>query len=179
MTKSTEPHPDDELPEGPRFWYLIHTKPRQEEVALQNLERQGFTCYLPKITLHKVRRRKLQAVTEPMFPRYLFIHLGSDLKGASWSPIRSTLGVSRMVQFGQAPARVSDGLIQILRQREAAPPVTQPMKPGDRVVVTSGSLAGIEAAFQMTDGEGRVMVLLEILGRMLTVEVEEVIPKDS
>ena len=28
-------------------WYLIHTKPRQESVALENLERQGYQCYLP------------------------------------------------------------------------------------------------------------------------------------
>lgn len=27
-------------------WYLIHTKPRQEHIALTNLERQGYTCYL-------------------------------------------------------------------------------------------------------------------------------------
>ena len=28
-------------------WYLIYTKPRQEIVALENLERQGFNVYLP------------------------------------------------------------------------------------------------------------------------------------
>ena len=30
-------------------WYLIHTKIRQERVALENLERQGFKCFLPLI----------------------------------------------------------------------------------------------------------------------------------
>ena len=30
-----------------RSWYLIFTKPRQENLARENLERQGFTTYLP------------------------------------------------------------------------------------------------------------------------------------
>ncbi len=34
-------------------WYLIHTKPRQEHIALTNLERQGYTCYLPLLRVEK------------------------------------------------------------------------------------------------------------------------------
>ena len=30
-------------------WYLIHTKVRQERCAQENLERQGHTCFLPKV----------------------------------------------------------------------------------------------------------------------------------
>lgn len=37
-------------------WYLIYTKIRQERIALENLERQGFECFLPKIKVEKVRR---------------------------------------------------------------------------------------------------------------------------
>ncbi|MBK8524690.1 MAG: hypothetical protein IPL58_11685 [Betaproteobacteria bacterium] len=28
-------------------WYLVHTKLGQERCALENLERQGYQCYLP------------------------------------------------------------------------------------------------------------------------------------
>ncbi|MDP3335894.1 MAG: transcription termination/antitermination NusG family protein, partial [Rhodoferax sp.] len=28
-------------------WYLIHTKPRLEKCALENLQNQGYTCFLP------------------------------------------------------------------------------------------------------------------------------------
>ena len=54
-------------------WYLVHTKPRQEVVALLNLERQGYECYLPLIRVERVRRHFAQIVTEAMFPRYRFI----------------------------------------------------------------------------------------------------------
>ena len=36
-------------------WYLIHTKPRQEVCALENLQRQGYECYLPQLVLEKLR----------------------------------------------------------------------------------------------------------------------------
>ena len=81
-------------------WYVVHTKVRQEALALTNLNRQGFECYMPMIKLEKIRQRKTATVAEPMFPRYLFIRLDTSGSGQSWSPIRSTLGVSQLVRFG-------------------------------------------------------------------------------
>jgi transcriptional antiterminator RfaH len=43
-------------------WYVIHTKPRQEQRALENLQRQGFEAWLPMIALEKVRRSRLTQV---------------------------------------------------------------------------------------------------------------------
>lgn len=71
-------------------WYLIHTKPRQEKCALENLERQGYACYLPMLPTEKLRQRILTIGEEPLFPRYLFIQLDSGALAKSWSPIRST-----------------------------------------------------------------------------------------
>lgn len=65
-------------------WYLIHTKPRQEALALTNLSRQGFECYMPMLRLQKIRQRKTAMVAEPMFPRYLFIRL--DTSGSGCRP---------------------------------------------------------------------------------------------
>ncbi|MEK0432387.1 MAG: RfaH, partial [Pseudomonadota bacterium] len=47
-------------------WYAIHSKPRQEERALDNLQRQGYEAWLPMLTVEKVLRGKLVQVTEPM-----------------------------------------------------------------------------------------------------------------
>jgi len=46
---------------------LIHTQPRQEHIALANLERQGYVCDLPLLRVEKIRRRKAEVVSEPMF----------------------------------------------------------------------------------------------------------------
>ncbi len=77
-------------------WYLVHTKPRQEKCALQNLEQQGYQCYLPTLLSERLRLGSLTVRDEPLFPRYLFIRLGQGPATQSWAPIRSTKGVSRL-----------------------------------------------------------------------------------
>ncbi|MEN9330526.1 MAG: RfaH [Pseudomonadota bacterium] len=150
-------------------WYVIHTKPRQEQRALENLQRQGFEAWLPMIALEKVRRSRLTQVTEPMFSRYLFIRL--DTTQTNWSPIRSTLGVSKLVSFGNVPAAVPDALIDMLRE---SPPLTPQrlMNPGDEVQLVEGPLRGLRGIYQQHDGEARAMVLIELLSQPQTIQIE-------
>ena len=155
------------------YWYLVHTKPRQEKCALENLERQGYQCYLPTLPSEKLRQGLLTVSDEPLFPRYLFIRLGQGVSAKSWAPIRSTKGVSRLVSFGVEPAKVEGGLIELLRVQEASVQ-TEPdrlFNPGERVRLTEGPFAGIEGIYQMTDGECRVMVLIEILSKPVAIRV--------
>ena len=153
-------------------WYLVHTKPRQEETALTNLARQGYPCYLPRLSVQKIRRGKAQVMLEPMFARYLFVQLGTSESAPSWAPIRSTLGVSQLVRFGTRPAKVDEKLVDLLRQREQALPTEALFNSGDTVVVTQGPFAGLEAVYQMTDAQQRAMVLLHILSQQVAVQLD-------
>lgn len=155
------------------YWYLVHTKPMQEKRALDNLQRQGYPCYLPTLPTESLRQRLLKVTDKPLFPRYLFIRLGQGNSAMSWMPIRSTKGVSRLVSFGIEPARVDDGLIELLRMHEAAMQA-EPERlfiHGESVRLTEAPFAGIEGIYQMTDGERRVMVLIEILSKSVAVRV--------
>ena len=93
-----------------RAWYLVQSKPRNEMRALENLVRQGYETYLPLMEVERLQRGKLLKKMEPLFPRYLFLHLeeGND----NWGPIRSTMGVAGLVRFGQAYAVVSDDVLE-------------------------------------------------------------------
>jgi transcriptional antiterminator RfaH len=153
-------------------WYLVHTKPRQEDVALTNLQRQGYECYLPQLRIERIRRRKAEIATEPMFPRYLFIRLDNSDQGKSWSPIRSTLGVSQLVHFGARAAKVDDALVELLRQREPAMPLDAMFQSGDSVVITDGPFAGIQAIYQTADAERRAFILLEILSKPVSMQID-------
>src|SRR3990170_842183 len=92
-----------------KCWYLIQTKTCQERLARENLERQGYTIYLPFAEIRRRRRGKTIRVIDPMFPRYLFIYLSDETD--DWRPIRSTLGVTTLVRFGQVLAKVPGNLI--------------------------------------------------------------------
>ena len=155
-------------------WYLIHSKPAQEQRAFDNLQRQGYVCFLPTLPVEKVRRGKKELVQEALFKRYLFIQLDTDLQGMSWAPIRSTLGVSRLVTFGHQPAKVPDGLIEAL-QVQAHSLQAQPERlyqPGQRVEIVRGPFAGLETVYEMADGDQRAIVLLEIMSKPVRVPVD-------
>lgn len=153
-------------------WYLVLTKPRQEAKALLNLTQQGYLCYLPLCSVEKIRRGKAVLVSEPLFPRYLFIRLDSSQDGKSWTPIRSTLGVSTLVQFGGQPARAEDELIHALKEHEQASPCTTLFKPGELVRIADGPFAGLEAIYQCSEAEHRSIVLLELLHKRVRMQIE-------
>lgn len=165
------PSPHSPAPDA-TAWYLVHTKPRLEDTALLNLERQGYTCYLPRLQVEKIRRGKAVVVSEALFPRYLFVRLDASGQGQSWAPIRSTLGVSALVRFGSHPARVDEALVDLLRSREQTLAQVTLFTPGDAVRITDGPFAGIEAIYQAPDAERRSLVLLEILSKIVVMRVE-------
>jgi transcriptional antiterminator RfaH len=157
------------LDKSTHAWYLVQCKPRQNFRALENLERQGFTCFQPEIVLQKVVRKELVDVREPLFPGYLFIRL--DHVNDNWAPIRSTRGVNRIVRFNDGmPVAISDQLIEELRQRCQRGTINA-FEPGDRVTLTEGPFADIEALFDCWDGEKRVFILLNFLQRQQRIAV--------
>lgn len=156
-------------------WYAVQTKPRQERVAEENLLRQGYACYCPMITLERRQRKRWTTVTEPLFPRYLFISL--DIGNDNFSPIRSTVGVIGMVRFGQEPAVVPDAVISRLKQQENElsnnADQGKNWQPGTSFKIAEGPMAGLEAIYQTQKSDERVIVLLTILGKQTQLSIDK------
>lgn len=154
-----------------RSWYLIFTKPRQENLARENLERQGFITYLPLAKQTRRRNGRYIKSIEPYFPRYLFIQLNTETD--NWSPIRSTVGVVQMVRFGGVPAVVPDELVTCLKENDDPDGlqklVRQDLSPGDKVEIINGPFAGYQGIYQQRKGSERVAVLLDIVGKTAAV----------
>jgi transcriptional antiterminator RfaH len=145
-------------------WYVVHCKPREDLRAWENLERQGFQCYCPTVAVEKWRKGSKVLLTEPLFPRYLFIWL--DDVSCDWYPIRSTRGVNQIVCVNGQPSPVQDHIIESIRDRLHHKPVSIPLlQPGARVRVTDGSFSNLEAVFVANDGAERVMLLMNLLHR--------------
>lgn len=154
-------------------WYLIHTKPRQETYALQQLQQQGYFCFLPTLAAEKIRQAKVAIEREPLFPRYLFVRLDDGQFAQSWVPIRSTRGVRQLVCFGNVPAKVDEHVVEFLRAREdnADEQPRRLFKPGEAVRLTGGVLDGFEGVYQMADGDRRALVLIEMMSKSISVSV--------
>lgn len=160
---------------GVERWYAVCCKPRQEAVAEENLLRQGFHIYLPRIRIRQRRRGQWLDAVEVLFPRYIFIRV--DPLRRSTATVRSTRGAVGLVRFGGRPAVVPDAVMEALLKREdAASGLHQDNRPqfhaGDAVKLVDGPLTGVEAVFTQSDGDKRVVVLLELLGKANRVKVD-------
>ncbi len=154
-------------------WYLIHTKPSGEMLALANLQRQGYAVYLPRLLQHVRRGSRRYARVGPLFPRYLFLRLREGQQPLA--PVTFTVGVAGIVRFGSRYAVVPDEVIRDLRGR--ADPASGLhslleqgcLTPGAAVRITEGPFDGLEGIFQRQAGAERVIILLSLLGRSAPV----------
>lgn len=164
-----------------KSWYLLMTKPKQDEVAEQNLANQGFEVYRPLNKVVRKRQSKQVAVLESLFPRYLFIKL--DTNNQNWSPIRSTKGVLHLIRFGNKPAIVQPEIIDLVKQQEECL-LQAEQKPayqqGERLRVESGPFYGMDVVFLHEDAEQRVFAFLNVLGQNQVVrfDPEQVVKTD-
>ena len=157
-------------------WFAVVTKPRQEKIAFENLQRQDFECFLPMAeNPYQRRSRKQQKIIEPLFPRYLF--LKAIAESQNLAPVRSTQGVISMVRFGTELAVIPEQIIDAIKQRIT--PETGlikiqaiQIKPGDKVKVFDGPLSGLTGIVQEKNSDRRTIILMELLGRPTKVQVE-------
>lgn len=147
-------------------WYLIKTKPRQERIAIANLENQNYNVYCP---LAKINNKIVV-----LFPGYIFINL--DENEDNWSPIRSTKGVSNFVKFGLNFAKISDGVIDFIKTNEKLTSEKlynlEKFKPGENVQITDGVFKNCVAIFKSFKSEERVILLMNLMGRKHHINIE-------
>jgi transcriptional antiterminator RfaH len=154
-------------------WLVVHTHPQAEERAAAHLERQGYCTYLPRYLKKRCHARRTQMVPAPLFPRYLFV--GADIELQRWRSIRSTVGVAKLMAWGEEPATVPDGVVRELRAREADGFVVfhrVEMKPGTPIRLVNGAFASYLGLFEGMRDSDRVSVLLDMLGRRVRVVVD-------
>ena len=153
-------------------WYLIKTKPRQEKIAKQNLENQGYGAFCPMA--------KISNQLAVLFPGYLFVQLNK--KTQNWSPINSTKGVSHFVKFGLNFAKVPTSVIEFIKTNQHI--TTEKLinlnkfKPGDKVQISDGVFKNWVAIFKCYKPDERVILLMNLLGneQSLSFKKELVIP---
>ena len=157
-------------------WHLVMTKPASEAKAVVHLQRQGYVVYFPRLSKKILSRGRWLDRIVALFPRYLFVQVNSHQQ--SLASIRSTVGVAGLVRFGIDYIIVPDEVVATLRRKED-PAVglhclrtSEWIKPGELVRIAAGALSGLEGIFKSDDGNQRVTVLLNWLGRETSVHVD-------
>lgn len=156
-------------------WFAIHTNPRQEDRADQNLRAWNVKTFSPKI-----RERRFNPFTgdptyliAPLFPRYIFAHFNvSD----AYHKIRFTRGVESLVGAGGNPAPVDQSIIDAIKSRitlDGFVTLNEVLNPGDPVLIHSGPLSNFTGVFEREmKGPDRVRILLETVNYTAHVIVD-------
>ncbi|HEX5470597.1 MAG TPA: transcriptional activator RfaH, partial [Lacipirellulaceae bacterium] len=124
----------------------VSTQPHREMLAIENLRRQAYETYCPRLRKRIRHARKVQDVLRPMFPGYLFVRV--DTERQRWRPINSTVGVRAAVSCGDRLSFLSDGFIAALQAREIDGVIARPesdYRPGQKIRVAGGPFDGLVA----------------------------------
>ena len=161
------------------MWHVLHAAPNCEAQVCKYLGLHDIEGYAPQFP--PPARTKPGSVRDRqsrwVFPGYVFF---KPQEGFSrWDLIRWAPGVRRMLDQDGAPATVGDSVIGHIRWRLAEReliPLRASLYKGQRVVIQSGPLRMVDAIFERNlDASQRVQVLVQILGRPLSVELDAAI----
>jgi transcription antitermination factor NusG len=149
------------------FWCVAQTEPQRERFAVEQLGYLGYETYFPRVRFKKLGKWR----TSPLFPSYLFLRRADD---QFWTA-RWAMGVVSLLMSGDRPSRLSDDIINEIQKKEVNGFVklrSRPkMKRGQYVRITGGRFDGHIAIYEGQSGHERERVLLELLGRMVPVEL--------
>ncbi|MFI8416244.1 transcription/translation regulatory transformer protein RfaH [Serratia sp. NPDC078593] len=152
-------------------WYLLYCKRGQLLRAQEHLERQAVNYFSPIITLEKIVRGKRVAISEPLFPNYLFVEF--DPERVHTTTISATRGVSHFVRFGSLPTIIPVNVIEELRTHISETYIDpETPQPGDTVLITDGVFEGLQAIYTEPDGEARSMLLLNLINKQVTQSLD-------
>ena len=157
-------------------WYVVQTLTGKEALAAESLQANGFEILLPRV-VRKVRHaRQITTKLAPLFPGYFFVQI--DIRHAPWRLVNASRGVLCLVgaSNGRPTPMPTCAINAIMAQcengivREQGPGFA----PGDRARIATGPLSERVGRISQLDSQGRVSLLMEILGRETLIKMDAV-----
>ena len=93
---------------------MLLTEPRAEYLAADELARDGFEVFLPRV---KVTETRLGHTDTPLFPGYIFLRCPAEDGG--WPLFKKIHRIVKLVSFGEGIPTVPHEVIQELEHRLA------------------------------------------------------------
>jgi transcriptional antiterminator RfaH len=157
---------------GALRWYVVQSKPREEERALHYLQEKGFQTYLPRMEVVKVRKFKNVKSKQPLFRGYLFCRFKKE--DEILAHVRWTKGVKKLLPESVSPMFVDDEIVQAIHSLEQEDGVIrkQPLQKNDQVRIARGPMKDVLGVFDhWSSDSGRVKVLLNFINYQAAVEL--------
>lgn len=156
-------------------WYVICTKPKEEDRTAQNLAAWQVETFSPKIRKEQINAFTGKAVyyRQSLFPRYLFARFDAD---KMLHKIMYSRGVQKVVSFNNTPLAVEDEIVSLIQSRvdeDGFVKLGNDLTRGDQVLISNGAMTGIKGIFDRSmNNNRRVMILLEAINYQGSIIVE-------
>jgi transcriptional antiterminator RfaH len=160
--------------DAPR-WYVIRTKPKQEDRADHNLRVLRVETFAPKLRESRCKQGTGEQayVIKPLFPRYIFARFDIHL---ALRKICFARGIHSVVSFGDGPTPVDENIIALLQSRtlkDGFVRIGEKLDYGDQIIVKYGALRGVVGIFEHeTKDVDRVMILLTAVSYQPRIIIE-------
>ena len=163
-------------------WYVVRTLAQRERHAVQQLTNQNYRAFLPLHLKNRRHARKVETISAPLFPRYLFTIL--DRTRDRWRSINGTLGVEHLLMCAGEPQPVPHGLVENLilaADQDGTVHFDYALHQGQIIKVTAGPFVDLVGRLERLADKGRVSVLLELMGGSVRVALPQslVMPHDD
>lgn len=158
------------------IWGCLYCEPRKEFQAQGEIKKLGFETFLPTLMRSKMIRKRRVILTEPIFPRYLFVCIASDKVSESYGKIKHCRGVLYFLEGQNGPSATPNEVIERFRHAERhgmfdySKPKAQ-FAQNDEVQILDGPFAGLIAKVQSASPRKRIRILLKLLGSEIETEI--------
>ena len=152
-------------------WYVVQSKPREEERAQHFLNEKNLQTYLPRMEVVTNRGSRSVIEEKPLFPGYLFCRFDPE---ESLAYVRWTKGVAKILPESVNPMPVSEGVVRAIRGIENKDGIIRkrPFEKNERIRIARGSMKHMLGIFDhWTSDQGRVRVLLNFVNYQASVEL--------
>jgi len=154
-------------------WYVIQTRPREEERAIFFLRDKNVEIYSPRMEICTMAGVKRVMLRKPLFPNYIFARfdVDKDLFRISW-----TKGVQKVLPESVRPNSLDEAVIASIKSLADKDGIVrkQSFKKNDRVRITRGLMKDIMGIFEdWVSDTGSVRVLLDLLNYQARLELHD------
>jgi transcriptional antiterminator RfaH len=152
-------------------WYVIQTKPREEEKASFFLAESDIEVYLPKMEICTFKVKKRVFARKPLFPGYLFACFDTD---EDLSRVRWTRGVNKILPESINPVPLYDSVVESIKNLAGKDNIIRKrnLKKNNRIRIIRGPMKGLPGIFEnWVSDQGRVKILLDLLNYQARVEL--------
>jgi transcriptional antiterminator NusG len=175
------------VPREPQKWFILQSHPNAEGKVTRVLEREGISFYYPTVPeTRRITRRRAgcdsevrRTVKVPLFLNVIFIpDFAVDDVRLLHERLSGIDGVSGFLRFGTWVAWLKPELLADVRTLERFSNIAPSRRKrlfaqGEEIRIVDGPFRGFNGIVDRLDSKGRLVILVNLLGRLSSVAMTE------